>query len=298
MQLIAKSLCIKVRRNLDFLISLDFTVEKLHQIKKMKFIVLSAVLLALLHGLSAQVDSRESQKIQREFNATLRAAETRAGKIANDIRYRIQAPLSQFFKRYEAVRNRIGEKLNALGPDGQAIATMISNDVKSLAVRLISEFSDSELQPKIGQVLINMKSEYLEKIQNDVTLLKIAVDSDPRLIKCWNENKKNLNKLINGALQRGHIIVVDVSTHLNRNISSWSNQVFNGVRQIERDVESKCGADTECLNEYVRIEIETTKSKQIHFSFYFYFSTRTITKQSRCKLSRWQRKRRKLFMMH
>lgn len=251
----------------------------------MKFIVLSAVLLALLHGLSAQDDSRESLKIQREFNATLRAAETRAVKISNEIRSRIQSPLSQFFKQYESVRDRIGEKLNALGPDGQAIATMINNDVNYLAARLISEFSDSELQPKIGQVLINIQSEYLEKIQNDIALLKIAVDSDPRRIKCWDENKKHLNKLFSEALQRGHSIVVDVSTHLNRNISSWSNQVFNKVRQIERDVEINCGADTECINEYVSFKLNPTNRRIPRF-FYFYYSTRTTTKQSRLRLSR------------
>lgn len=221
----------------------------------MKFFVFSIALFIVLNGSSAQLQSQASLRIQREFSEYVFNVETQAVNSANTLRTAIQARLNQFFNQYVTLRDRIGSRLNSLGVEGKAIAAKINKDVSSLVESLKNDTSDASLQPKVNQVLASLQSAYLDPIEKDIEDVRSAVNKNPRLIQCWDNNKGQLVTQFNKVLQRAQIVINAGLSQLDNHIVSLGNHVSIAVMKIEYDVDSKCEDDTTCIKAYVRIII-------------------------------------------
>lgn len=222
----------------------------------MKIFLLPILLLITLSGLSAQLSSQGSLRIQREFAEYTFNLENQAVNAANNLRSTIQTRMNQFYSQYLAMRDRISSRLNTLGADGKAIADRIKQDVAPLVEKLKNDSSDASLKPKVDEVLASLKTKYLDPIEKDIATFRSAVNSNPQLIKCWDNNKGQLTSQFNKVMQRSSIAINAALSQLDNRIVSLANHINIVVMKIEYDVESKCEENTTCIKAYVRIIIE------------------------------------------
>lgn len=220
----------------------------------MKIFILLAIVLSVINWTLTQDSSQGSERIESEFLDLVSSIETRAVSRGKEVLSKVQSPFSKFNVEYKALRDRIAARLNALGVDGQAFSSKIDAEISSLSNDLKNEISDAELQPRIEQFLISLRSKYVDPVKEDIESLKSAVDANPNAIECWDKYKDQIQKLVNKTSQQMQASTNQVLNRLNVSIASWSRQVLNAILRLEKDVERKCGGDIACLNDYVSFE--------------------------------------------
>lgn len=143
----------------------------------MKIFILLAIVLSVINWTLTQDSSQGSERIESEFLDLVSSIETRAVSRGKEVLSKVQSPFSKFNVEYKALRDRIAARLNALGVDGQAFSSKIDAEISSLSNDLKNEISDAELQPRIEQFLISLRSKYVDPVKEDIESLKSAVDA-------------------------------------------------------------------------------------------------------------------------
>jgi hypothetical protein len=211
----------------------------------MKFcIIIIAVLFAV--ACSGQTTSC-SPRIQNEVQTYLSNLRGQVGNAVNNLKQTIQGRVNQYFSQFNNLRDRIVSRLNGAG--ATTVAQKVNTEFNDIANFLKDQFSCGKLDQLLKTLVESVQSQYIDPIQRDINALKAQADKNPKVCKCYDDNKLALKSIFDTVASQTQTIVKDELAQLDVQIQALATAIKAAVDRIENDLKS-CTTSA-CVTQYV-----------------------------------------------
>lgn len=213
----------------------------------MKFLCIF-VAAACFVSASAQT-SADSKRIMSEFKTTVATFDADMAAFTNSIYGDVELRAQAYLKAYISHRDEIEHIIPHLSARGQAVARRIRAEIDVHVAALRKAFDDKTVRKLLLGKTTEVRNRFVGALEIEIRRLQYFVDANPKHARCWDENKAQLQAVIDRALSQSKTVIQLNLNALDLRIKDVANKVDAAVKRIKADVAAFQG-DRAKINTY------------------------------------------------